>query len=59
MNILFRNPKKTFGIFFFINIAVWLLLIYVVISVLSFLLNNPQAVGEFFGKIVHGFNTAK
>jgi len=59
MNILFRNPKNTFGIFFVINLIVWGVTIFLLFTVVSFLLNNPDAIGEFFGKIVYGFNSTK
>lgn len=40
---------------FIISVAV----IVAVIAVIVFFINNPEIIGEFFGKIVNGFNSTK
>jgi hypothetical protein len=39
-------------------IIIGIIVIGVIVGIIA-LINNPQAIGEFFGKIVNGFNSAK
>lgn len=39
-------------------IVIGAIFVAIIIGIVA-LINNPQAVGEFFGKIVNGFNSTK
>lgn len=54
----FNRTRKVINIIFIFNIIA-IVAIFIGISYLGWnLFHNPESIGEFFGKIVKGFNTA-
>ncbi len=51
----FNKRKRLFNVFFVINLCI----IVAVIAAGIYVLFNPEIAGEFFGKIVKGFENAK
>lgn len=54
-----QSRRKMFKLFFYVNlIIVFALAVFVSIAIYS-AISNPEGIGEFFGKIVKGFNSQK
>ncbi len=52
----FNKSRKVFNFIFVFNMVIIVLVLIGVIILGYNVLTNPEAVGEFFGKIVKGFN---
>jgi len=62
MNSFNRDFKRTERFVKGAMVVQFTIMVVVVIAVIVgivALINNPESVGEFFGKIVNGFNSAK
>ena len=60
MDFFNNDFEKSFNRGFKTIVFLQILFAIVIVVVIIALITNPQAVGEFFGKIVNGFNsTAK
>lgn len=54
----FNRRRKFVKIFFVINITI-IVIVFGVLALLGiYAINNPEGIGEFFGKIVNGFKDA-
>ena len=54
----FNRRRKFVKVFFVINITI-IVLIFAALALLGiYTINNPEGIGEFFGKIVNGFKDA-
>lgn len=52
----YTQKKKEFNRIFNIAIILFFLTLVTIITVGILIVNNPEVIGEFFGKIVDGFN---
>lgn len=50
--------RSKFRVFFLINITIMVIAFGVMALLGIYLIKNPEAIGEFFGRIVNGFKGA-
>lgn len=55
----FKKAKRRIGFAVAIQFLFSIAIIIAVIVGIVFFINNPEVIGEFFGKIVNGFNSTK
>lgn len=54
----FRNISRSIRFAGILTILLSLALVVLLVIAIRLVINNPGAIGEFFGKIVHGFSEA-
>jgi ABC-type Na+ efflux pump permease subunit len=55
----FKTTRRRIGFMIAIRFIISIVIVVVIIAGIVFLFNNPELIGEFFGKISNGYNSTR